>query len=259
MKLYSIKKTSRFTLSLLLLSITPFSLATQIETAESLQIQQQNKAKQSQQRVEKLDDQAQKMLDEFREISLELENIRAYHQQLKKIVHSQEQEKKALAQQILDIDITQRNITPLMLRMLQVLEQFVSLDAPFLAKERTLRVTQLKLMMDRSDIDLAEKFRRVLEAYLVETDYGRTIESYSGTLKNNNKNITVDFLRLGRLGLYYLSLDESEAGYWDKQENKWQILANDYHSAISQGIRIAKKQAAPDLLQLPLLAPEPVQ
>jgi len=257
MKLYSIKKSNQFTLSLILLSITHVSIATQIETAESLQIQQQNTAIKSQQRVEILDDQAQKMLDEFREISFELENIRAYHQQLKKIVHSQEQEKKALSQQILDIDITQRNITPLMLRMLQVLEQFVSLDAPFLAKERTLRVTQLKLMMDRSDIDLAEKFRRVLEAYLVETDYGRTIESYNGTLKDSH--ITVEFLRLGRLGLYYLSLDESEAGYWDKQENKWQILPDDYRSAISQGIRIAKKQAAPDLLQLPLPAPESVQ
>jgi len=259
MKLSSIKRFNKFSLCLTLLSVSHISTATQIETAESLQIQQQNKAIKSQKNIEKLDDQAQKMLDEFRELSFELENIRAYHQQLKKIVHSQEQEKKALTQQILDIDITQRNITPLMLRMLQVLEQFVNLDAPFLAKERTLRVTQLKLMMDRSDIDLAEKFRRVLEAYLVETDYGRTIESYSGTLKSDHKKVTVDFLRLGRLGLYYLSLDESEAGYWDKEENKWQVLPDDYRSAISQGIRIAKKQAAPDLLQLPLPAPESVQ
>jgi len=259
MKLSSIQKINKFTLCLSLLFVSHVGAETQIETAESLQIQQQNKAIKSQKNIEKLDDQAQKMLDEFRELSFELENIRTYHQQLKKIVHSQEHEKKALTQQILDIEITQRNITPLMLRMLQVLEQFVSLDAPFLAKERTLRVTQLKRMMDRSDIDLAEKFRRVLEAYLVETDYGRTIESYSGTLKSDHKKVTVDFLRLGRLGLYYLSLDESEAGYWDKQENKWQVLPDDYRSAISQGIRIAKKQAAPDLLQLPLPAPESVQ
>ncbi len=239
--------------------ISTHSFAVHLESAESIQIKRQNKAKKSQVRVEKIDDQAQKMLDEFREASLELENIRTYHNQLEKIVQSQEQEKKELTQQMLDIEITQRNITPLMLRMLDVLEKFVALDAPFLEKERQLRVTHLKKLMDSSDIALGEKFRRILEAYLVETEYGRTIEAYSGTLKQGDKNVTVDFLRLGRLGLYYLSLDENEAGLWNKKENRWQVLDDSYRSAIRQGLRIAKKQAAPDLLQLPLPAPEAVQ
>ena len=233
--------------------------ATHLQTAESLQVEKQNKAQASQQRVEQLDDQAQKMLDEFREASLELENIRAYHNQLAKIVQSQEQERNELERQMLDIEITQRNITPLMLRMLEVIDQFVALDAPFLGKERSLRVAHLKQMMDRSDVALGEKFRRLLEAYLIETEYGRTIEAYSGDLQRQDKNHTVDFLRLGRLGLYYLTLDESEAGYWDKREQRWQVLDDSYRSAILQGLRIAKKQAAPDLLQLPVSAPEQAQ
>lgn len=242
-----------------LLTINPPGFATHLQTAESLQLEKQKKAQRSQQRVEKLDDQAQQMLDEFREASLELENIRAYHNQLAKIVQSQEQEKNELEQQMLELEITQRNITPLMLRMLEVLEQFVELDAPFLQQERSLRVSHLKQMMDRSDVTLGEKFRRLLEAYMVETDYGRTIEAYSGDLKREDSNHTVDFLRLGRLGLYYLTLDESEAGFWNKQEQRWQVLDDRYRSAIAQGLRIAKKQAAPDLLQLPVSAPEQVQ
>lgn len=94
---------------------------------------------------------------------------------------------------------------------------------------------------------------------MVETEYGRTIEAYSGDLKRDDNNHTVDFLRLGRLGLYYLTLDESEAGYWNKREKRWQILDDRYRSAIRQGLRIARKQAAPDLLQLPMTAPEQVQ
>lgn len=235
------------------------AFATHLQTAEALQMEKQKKAQASQQRVEKLDDQAQQMLNEFREASLELENIRTYHNQLAKIVQNQEQEKNDLERQMLDLEITQRNITPLMLRMLEVLEQFVSLDAPFLEQERTLRVQHLKQMMDRSDVELGEKFRRLLEAYLVETEYGRTIEAYNGDLKRQDKIHTVDFLRLGRLGLYYLTLDESEAGYWNKRERRWEILDDSYRSAISQGLRIAKKQAAPDLLQLPVNAPEQVQ
>ncbi|MGR9051154.1 MAG: DUF3450 domain-containing protein [Gammaproteobacteria bacterium] len=233
--------------------------AADLQTAESLQVENQQKAEQSQKRIEKLDDQAQKMLDEFREAGMELENIRTYHHQLAKIVDSQEQEKNELARQMLDIEITQRNITPLMLRMLDVVEQFVALDAPFLEKERTLRIAELKDMMNRSDVALGEKFRRLLDAYRVETEYGRTIEAYSGDLKRDNTNHTVDFLRLGRMGLYYLTLDEAEAGYWDKREKRWLVLDDRYRSAVRQGLRIARKQAAPDLLQLPVPAPEQVQ
>lgn len=244
---------------LFLLTVSGPGFATHLQTAEALQIEKQKKAEASQQRVEKLDDQAQTMLDEFREASLELENIRAYHNQLAKIVQSQEQEMSDLEQQMLELEITQRNITPLMLRMLEVIEQFVALDAPFLTKERNLRVTHLKQMADRSDVTLGEKFRRLLETYLIETEYGRTIEAYNGDITINDKNHTVDFLRLGRLGLYYLTLDESEAGYWNKGEQRWQVLDDSYRSAIRQGLRIAKKQAAPDLLQLPVSAPEQVQ
>lgn len=232
------------------------SQATHLENAESVQLARQKKGQQSQQRVEKLDDAAQEMLDEFREASLELENIRTYHDQLDKIVHSQEQEKTELARQLTEIDITQRNITPLMLRMLEVIEQIVDLDAPFLARERRMRVAHLKQMMDRADVALGEKFRRLIEAYMIETEYGRTIEAYNGDYKRDDKTLSVDYLRLGRLGLYYLTLDESEAGFWNRREKKWIVLDDRYRSAIQQGIRIARKQAAPDLLQLPVTAPE---
>lgn len=246
--------------SLLLLSVlVQPSYATHLDSATQVQQQIHNKAKRSQQQVEKLDDQTQTMLAEFREASLELKNLKVYHDQLEKIVKSQEQEKTDLNEQMLEIEITQRNIMPLMLRMQKVLEQFVELDAPFLEQERKLRITNLQQMMDRSDIDLSEKYRRLIEAYVIETDYGRTIENYTGTLELDGKQNTVDFLRFGRLGLYYLTLDGNQAGYWMRKEKRWETLPDSYRSSILQGLRIAKKQAAPDLLKLPVSAPEAIQ
>ena len=246
--------------SLLLLSaLVQPSYATHLDSATQVQQQIHNKAKRSQQQVEKLDDQTQAMLAEFREASLELKNLKIYHDQLEKIVESQEQEKTELNEQMLEIEITQRNIMPLMLRMQKVLEQFVELDAPFLEQERKLRITNLQQMMDRSDIDLSEKYRRLIEAYVIETDYGRTIENYTGTLELDGKQNTVDFLRFGRLGLYYLTLDGNQAGYWMRKEKRWESLPDSYRSSILQGLRIAKKQAAPDLLKLPVSAPETIQ
>ncbi len=235
------------------------SYATHLDSATQVQQKIHNKASRSQNKIEKLDDQTQTMLAEFREASLELKNIKVYHDQLEKIVSSQEQEKLEINQQILDIEITQQNIMPLMLRMQNVLQQFVALDAPFLEQERQLRIQGLQEMMDRSDVDLAEKYRRLIEAYMIETDYGRTIESYTGTMQVDDKKNTVDFLRFGRLGLYYLTLDGDQAGYWMRKEKRWETLPDSYRSSILQGLRIAKKQAAPDLLRLPVSAPEVVQ
>lgn len=249
----------QFLTALFLGGFSATCFATHTESAAQSQQQLLNKARQSQNTVEKLDDQTQSMLSEFRAASLELENLKIYHDQLEKIVASQEQEKAELARQMQEIDVTQRNIMPLMLRMLKVLDEFVELDAPFLEKERRMRISELHQLLDRSDVDLAEKYHRLIEAYMVETDYGRTIEAYKGDLDLDGKKRTVEFLRFGRLGFYYLTLDNSQAGYWDRDKKDWQVLPDAYRSAISQGLKIAQKQAAPDLLKLPVAAPEAVQ
>ena len=54
----------------------------------------------------------------------------------------------------------------------------------------------------------------------------------------------------------YQTLDESEAGVWNQDLHRWEPLDASFRSAIRNGLRIARKQAAPDLIRLPLLAPE---
>ncbi|MBW6453341.1 MAG: DUF3450 domain-containing protein, partial [Methyloprofundus sp.] len=169
-------------------------------------------------------------------------------------LNSQEAEKNALEQQLQDIEITQREIVPLILNMQSSLEQFVQLDLPFLPEERQQRIANLKDMMARADVTNAEKFRRLIEAYQVENAYGNTIEAYRANIQLNGAISSVDFLRLGRIALYYQRLDGSETGFWNQAEKRWQPLANEYRNPIRQGLRIARKEAAPDLLTLPVAA-----
>ena len=70
----------------------------------------------------------------------------------------------------------------------------------------------------------------------------------------HGKKITVDFLRFGRIALLYQTLDGMEAGVWDQANRTWEPLDTSYRSAIREGLRIARKQAAPDLIRLPLPA-----
>ena len=150
------------------------------------------------------------------------------------------------------VSIIERQVSPLMSRMITTLESFVTLDVPFLPQEREQRISGLKSMMERADIAVAEKFRRVLEAYQVEVDYGRTIEAYSGLLKVEGSDRDVDFLRIGRVSFVYQTRDGNHLGLWDQQSKSWQELPAKYRTDINKALRIARKQLAPDLIMVPL-------
>jgi hypothetical protein len=66
---------------------------------------------------------------------------------------------------------------------------------------------------------------------------------------------TVDFLRIGRVGLYYQTLDAEESGRWNPSSGQFEILDDSVRSQIMQGIRVARKQAPAELLSLPVNSP----
>ncbi len=210
----------------------------------------------SQKKIDALSDKTGKMLEQYRAAIHQTRSLKTYNRYLQDLLNSQQQEKASLQQQLTEIDTTQQEVVPLMLRMQDTLEKFVHMDAPFLPEERQQRLSGLQAMMVRADVSNAEKYRQLLEAYQIENDYGNTIEAYRGDLELQGVVSSVDFLRLGRIALYYQRLDGSETGYWNKETKQWQVLSTDYRHAISNGLRIARKEAAPDLLILPIPVPE---
>ncbi len=105
--------------------------------------------------------------------------------------------------------------------------------------------------MGRSDVTDEERYRRIVEAYQIENEYGRTIEVYQGELVLEGKARLVEFLRVGRISLLYQTLDLSETGVWDQRNQVWKDAAES-RSAVRKGIRIARKQTAPDLMRIPV-------
>jgi len=209
-------------------------------------------AKTSQKKIDGLDDRTRKMLEKYRSATRQTKTLLTYNEHLKALLDSQETEKASFTQQLEQIETTQREIVPLIINMQQSLEQFVRLDLPFLPEERQQRIGRLKEMMTRADVSNAEKFRRIIEAYQIENEYGNTIEAYRADIELNGATSTVDFLRLGRVALYYQRLDASEAGFWNSKEKHWETLPDEYRNSIRQGLRIARKETAPDLLTLPI-------
>lgn len=237
-------------LTSLLLVCTSFAEAP-LSTVIDNQLKIEQAAQKSQQKIDQLDEQTAQLLAEYRSVTSQTESLKAYNDQLDKLIASQQNELVLISEQLDNIVTTQRDIVPLMLNMLKVLEQFVALDIPFLLDERQQRIAELKQLMERADVTLAEKYRRLIEAYQVEAEYGRTIEAYQGQLEVNGEMRTVNFLRLGRVALYYQTLDEQQAGYW---QQGWREVDSSYFNDINTALKTAKKQLPPSLLVLPMAA-----
>jgi len=209
-------------------------------------------AAKSQEKINNITDQIDSKLQQFKTLNKEIEGLEVYNAQLRKQIENQNQEMEDLNASIDEVSVIERQITPLMIRMIDGLEQFVALDVPFLAEERAKRITDLKKLMERADVAASEKFRRVMEAYQVEMEYGRTMEAYNGIHEINGQERDVEFLRLGRTALIYQTRDASKQGVWNKQTRQWEELDSSYRTQVTKGLRMAKKQLAPDLLMMPV-------
>jgi len=212
-------------------------------------------AAEDQKTVESMADQTDRITTDFKTVIKVVDGLKVYNSLLQRQIDNQEAEKVALADSIDNVALVERQILPLMTRMLESLEEFIRLDTPFLMQERSDRLERLRGMMERSDVTAAEKFRRVLEAYSIEADYGRTIEAYKGSVEIDGRQREVDFLRIGRVSLTYQSVGGSYTGAWDNTARDWvEISPETYKTAVAQGLRIADKQVAPDLIVIPVPA-----
>jgi FtsZ-binding cell division protein ZapB len=213
----------------------------------------------SQVQIDELSDETDKLTSEYRSVLQQIDALRIYNRQVEELIAAQQAEIASQREQIDNVELVGRQVTPLMLEMIAALDAFVELDVPFLMKERTSRIAALRETVARADVTDAERYRRILEAYQIENEYGRTIEAYSGELELDGKSRTVDFLRVGRIVLVYRTRDGTEAGAWDQETRSWKPLSAEYRTSILKGLRMARKQAAPDLLRLPVRSAEAVR
>ncbi|MEJ2534288.1 MAG: DUF3450 domain-containing protein [Gammaproteobacteria bacterium] len=212
-----------------------------------------------QQRIDQVANQIEKLVIDFETEAKVVDGLKVYNNLLQRQIDNQETEKSALAESIDNVALIERQIVPLMTRMLDSLEEFVALDTPFLKEERTDRIARLRDMMERSDVTAAEKLRQILEAYSIENEYGRTIEAYKGSLEVAGRMQEVDFLRVGRVSLTYQTVGGNNTGAWNHNTNEWvELPPQTYKTQIAEGLRIARKQIAPDLFVVPVAAPEEV-
>ena len=241
-----------FTRLMVVLALMVTSLATvaQLQTAVQVVNNTNSAAENSQNTVDRLSDQTEELLVQYRTVLSEIESLTVYNQQLEAVVNDQNSQIQSMNAQMTELESTNRAVGPMVIEMVDMLRKIIEADVPFRINDRLNRVTQLENMLNASNVTTSEKYRKVTEAYQIELDYGRSVSTYQADIDGGVK---VNFLQIGRTALLYQTLDEKKSGWYNTNTRSFEELPDRYNSAIKEGIRIAAKQAAPNLVGLPIL------
>lgn len=226
-----------------------------VQQAVNNQEQVDKNAAASQKKVDTVTGNTQDMLNSYLAVTQQKDELSSYDEQLAQIVQAQSDQINSLNQQVSQVGGVRDSLLPLMLQMADSLTQFIKLDLPYRQDDRLAKVAQLKALISNAGVPVTDKFQKLVQAYDDEIAAGRSVEAFRGEVSGNGKALTVNFLRVGHVLLAYQTLDKSETGYWDKQGHKWQV-DNSYKSAVADAIAVANKEAAPNLMELPVAAPE---
>ena len=214
-----------------------------------------NLAQQSQERINNIVEGTRSLEDQYRAINKEIDGLKVYNRLMRAQVEGQAATLEDIALSMDQVDVINRQIFPLMERMIDALEQSIALDLPFLMAERTKRIEDLKGIMERSDVTVAEKFRKVMEAYQIENDYGSSSEHYEESLTIDGATRAFNMLRIGRIGLYFQTDDTKITGRWDNQAREF-VRDDSARNEIRKGLRMARQLIAPELIVIPVPAAE---
>jgi predicted RNase H-like nuclease (RuvC/YqgF family) len=209
----------------------------------------------SQAKIDEVSEQTRDLLQQFKTVMKVVDGLRVYNQQQRRLIKNQEDELSELEESIDNVTVIERQIGPLIEKMIDNLEKFVDLDIPFLISERRERIDFLKDTLDRADVSVAEKFSQVLQAYQVENTYGTTIEAYTDVIQLEGKARQVDMLKWGRVSLVFQTPDLESTGVWNNETRAWDMLADEFRTGVRDGLRIARKTQTADLVHLPVSAP----
>lgn len=248
MKQGRLRRSRRLSVVMLLMGACTLALAQSEVREESIEAQREQAG--LQEKIDAADEATREALRELRAAEREADRLKAYNAELAPLI---ERQAKTIAQreQALDTLSETRETLPVLLRdMVERLRQWVQADLPFLQEERLARVEDLENMLANAELTASDKLDRLLAAWRTELDYGREMDAWRGQLFGK-ENREVDYLRLGRVGWYYVTPDGSEGGVWKSRGNQWQPLNDDQLAEVRKGLRIAREQRAPELLALP--------
>ncbi len=150
------------------------------------------------------------------------------------------------------------DLAPYMEETVARLADAVGKDMPFLQDERALRLKRLTGWINDYQMKPSEKLRQLLQALQVEAGYGRDLQTTDAVLNLYGIGETeVSLLRIGRVAMFYLSLDGTHVGRWNGKTELWEPLDKGYIRPIRRGLDMAERKRSVELVKIPLGSDRP--
>ena len=234
----------------MIVSISGILSSTDMESVLEVGRDNQMLSAKSQDRIDITERQTDRIVNEWKAVSKQVEGLKLYNEQKRIQITAQLELMDKLDDQLVQVVVMQRQIPPLAQRMLESLESFINLDTPFRIEERQNRIDLVRSSLAKPKVTASEQVRQVLEAYNIEAEYGRKIDTYESALADGT---VVNILVIGRIGMFYQTKDEQSSGRWNTTTGEWDELDGSYRKPIRDGIRMAKKLAPTDMLMIPVV------
>ena len=244
---------SVLSLSLFVFANNEISIETNMENVLEVGRENQELSASSQDKIDATEKQTDKIINEYKVVSKQVEGLKLYNAQKRIQIQAQLDLMDKLDEQLVQVVVMQRQIPPLAEKMLDTLETFIQLDTPFRVEERRKRVDLVRASLSKPKVTASEQVRQVLEAYNIEAEYGRKIDTYEDKLSDGT---VVNILVIGRIGMFYQTLDERDSGRWNNEIGDWEDLPSSFRKPIRDGIRMAKKLIPTDMLLMPVVKGE---
>ena len=157
----------------------------------------------------------------IRELRLQLPLLELEKKRLERNVEFLTQKNNAMQKAQADYDRAALVIEDDLFRWVADLETVITRDLPFAQTERQKRLTDLKETLHDTDLTVGEKYRRVIEAYGVEADYGLSSEVSTEEVLWGENPTTAHVLRIGRVALYALTIDRKQGAVWSSDQKRF--------------------------------------
>jgi Skp family chaperone for outer membrane proteins len=201
---------------------------------------------------EKWRNEKQKLVALYEQLQQEQNRLQTQKDQLQHEIAAARERTALKEKQLKDMEQISIQITPFLQELVVRLRQVISSDKPFLMAERGQRTERLIRLMEDPEVSVSEKFRKAMEALMVEAEYGNTIEVYQETIDVDNAASLVNIFRMGRISLFYQTLDQKRCGFYDVAAAGWRPLPTTFNRSLQAAIEIGAKRQPVTLLTLPL-------
>ncbi|MGO2415774.1 MULTISPECIES: DUF3450 domain-containing protein [Cobetia] len=237
-----------------LVLMVPLAPAAHADDLRSSAAQHQQTQDELQSRIDAADDETRALLVRLREAQQEASRLESYTAEVKPLNADRAARIERQRTALTNLDATREALPGLLRQQVDELQAFIEQDLPFLKEERLARVERLRDNLSNASLSNDERLDQLLNAWKLELSYGQGLDTWRDGLIGA-EDTEVQYLRVGRVGLYYLAMDGQHGGAWKTATGSWQVLDDSALAELRLGISMARDQQAPNLVTLPLSVP----